>query len=413
MSTSKKVSRLVTTTIIAIVTISNLFSPVFAFSKTNKQTSSSKKSSLSGIEARKKTLDSKLKKISGDLSARRAKAVEVKKKLDVINSNLNKIIKEYDTAYGKLEAAKIAILENEIKLEKAQKELKRNQKILNKRAASIYKYGKINFISVFVGVKTFRNFLVRFDMLEKISDQDLKVLTKVKELESQIRERGEKLALEKEEINKQVAYLKLKQSQIMTALNEEKKLLSGIENEVAQLEKEERETRRARDEEERKRQAVLSQSKQKKTMAASSASSYSLSYSVNGFVFPVKGPHGYSDTWGAPRSGGRTHKGTDIYALKGTPIVAVVDGKIESLSNGGLAGITLKLRGNDGNVYSYLHLDKYAAGISEGTYVNKGTVIAYVGNTGNASDGPDHLHFEIHPSGGEAVNPYPTLKSAE
>jgi murein DD-endopeptidase MepM/ murein hydrolase activator NlpD len=343
--------------------------------------------------------------------ARRAKAVEAKKKLNVINKDLNRIVQEYDNAYGKLEATKIAILENEMKLERARKELIKNQKILNERIDSIYRYGKINFISVFLGVKTFRNFLVRFDMLERISNRDLEVLNKVKKLEARIKQKGDELIAEKEENNKQVAYLKSKQNQIMVVLTEEKRLLSGIENEVAQLEKEEREAKKAKEEEERKRQAFLSQSKQKKTLTVSS--SYTPSYSVNGFVFPVSGPHGYSDTWGDPRSGGRTHKGTDIYALKGTLAVAVDDGKIESLTNGGLAGITLRLKGNDGNVYAYLHLDRYAAGISEGTHVNKGTVIAYVGNTGNASNGPDHLHFEIHPNGQEAVNPYPILKAAD
>jgi peptidoglycan LD-endopeptidase LytH len=122
------------------------------------------------------------------------------------------------------------------------------------------------------------------------------------------------------------------------------------------------------------------------------------------WVCPLQGGYVFADTWGAPRSGGRTHQGTDMIATRGTPIVAVVDGVATPKSNT-LGGTTISFLGVDGNRYYYAHLDSYA---NLGPVV-KGTVIGYVGDTGNAKFSTPHLHFELHPGGGAAVNPYPTI----
>ena len=125
------------------------------------------------------------------------------------------------------------------------------------------------------------------------------------------------------------------------------------------------------------------------------------------FICPVAGSNHFTNDWGNPRSGGRTHKGTDVFAARGTPLVAVTDGTLR-FSDGGLGGISIWLKGS-GASYYYAHLDGRAAGLSPGSYVTRGTVIGYVGNTGNAFGGAHHLHFQLHPGHGSAVNPYPTL----
>ncbi|MBC7293695.1 MAG: M23 family metallopeptidase, partial [Thermoleophilia bacterium] len=80
------------------------------------------------------------------------------------------------------------------------------------------------------------------------------------------------------------------------------------------------------------------------------------------WVFPVQGPNSFVDTFGAPRSGGRTHQGTDIMTARNTPIVAVVDGVIlrTNPTDSGLGGITIWLKGDDGNSYYYAHLSSIA-----------------------------------------------------
>jgi peptidoglycan LD-endopeptidase LytH len=123
---------------------------------------------------------------------------------------------------------------------------------------------------------------------------------------------------------------------------------------------------------------------------------------------PVAGPNSVIDSWGFPRSGGRTHEGTDIMAAFGTPVVAIVTGTITYAGYGSSAGNWLQLSGDDGNGYWYMHNQE---NLVSGGRVTVGQQIATVGNTGNASGGPPHVHFEYHPGGGAPVNPYSLLSS--
>jgi peptidoglycan LD-endopeptidase LytH len=126
-----------------------------------------------------------------------------------------------------------------------------------------------------------------------------------------------------------------------------------------------------------------------------------------GMVCPVDQPRSFSDTWGAPRSGGRSHRGTDILAPMGTPVRAITDGVWDIQSPGPNAGLWAILRGSDGTDYWYLHLQSHT--VSDGARVSAGQQTGTNGDTGNARGTP-HVHFEMHPGGGGAINPYPTLK---
>ncbi|HRD99698.1 MAG TPA: peptidoglycan DD-metalloendopeptidase family protein, partial [Ilumatobacteraceae bacterium] len=122
------------------------------------------------------------------------------------------------------------------------------------------------------------------------------------------------------------------------------------------------------------------------------------------WICPVAGATAFGDSWGNARSGGRTHQGVDMISAAGTPLVAVVGGSV-LFKQTPLGGNSVWLTGNDGNKYYYAHLSSFEGSSRS---VSAGEVIGYVGSTGNAS-GP-HLHFEIHPGGGAAVNPYKTVR---
>ncbi|MFM8562734.1 MAG: peptidoglycan-binding protein [Acidimicrobiia bacterium] len=131
-------------------------------------------------------------------------------------------------------------------------------------------------------------------------------------------------------------------------------------------------------------------------------------------VFPVLGPCWFSDTWGVPRAGGRRHEGVDIIARTGQPVYAVVDGTITRQffdRPGSLGGNALRLTAADGTYFHYAHLSAFAEEVGLDTVVVTGQIIGYVGSTGSSS--APHLHFEYHPGGGVAVNPYPIVKAVD
>ncbi len=119
-------------------------------------------------------------------------------------------------------------------------------------------------------------------------------------------------------------------------------------------------------------------------------------------------PYSYIDSWGFSRSGGRHHEGTDVMAPYGNEVYAFTHGRVSHSTNR-LGGTSLYLYGDDGNRYYYAHLDSYAGNVPSGSRVEAGQLIAYNGNSGNARGGAAHVHFEVHPGGGGATNPYPWL----
>jgi murein DD-endopeptidase MepM/ murein hydrolase activator NlpD len=128
-------------------------------------------------------------------------------------------------------------------------------------------------------------------------------------------------------------------------------------------------------------------------------------------VFPVAGKHSVIGSfWGAVRDGGkRKHEGIDIFAKKGTPVVAITDGIVVEAGNTARGGKTVWLRSlNDEFVYYYAHLDRQV--VQAGQYVKKGDSLGTVGKTGNAKFTPPHLHFGIYTYSGP-VNPLPIVKN--
>jgi murein DD-endopeptidase MepM/ murein hydrolase activator NlpD len=134
----------------------------------------------------------------------------------------------------------------------------------------------------------------------------------------------------------------------------------------------------------------------------------------------------FSDTWGARRSGGRGHRGTDIMSPKGTWVVAVDDGIVERLDWNDLSGWNITIRHADGWTSHYLHLNNdtsgtddgeggeetaFVEGLEVGSFVKAGEIIGFVGDSGNAEHTGSHTHFELHVEG-RKVDPYPFLEEA-
>jgi len=153
---------------------------------------------------------------------------------------------------------------------------------------------------------------------------------------------------------------------------------------------------------------------------------------IKDIEFPIRGEYQpFTDSYGDPRSGGRSHIGIDILAAKMTPLVAVVDGVVTfAPKSEPYWGYALYIKGDDGWEYRYLHINNdtpgtddnaggfkydFAPGISKGVRVARGQLVAYIGDSGNAEWVTPHLHFEIHRPGGsdgDTINPYESLVAA-
>lgn len=131
-------------------------------------------------------------------------------------------------------------------------------------------------------------------------------------------------------------------------------------------------------------------------------------------VFPVQGHCGYTNTWHAPRSEGRQHLGVDIIAKEGNLVYAVADGtitKIYTADKYARAGNGVRLTTADGTYFFYGHFSRIADGIGLGVPVRAGQVIGYIGKTGDTNT--PHLHFEVHPGGGDAIDPTPIVEAVD
>ncbi|HSP71071.1 MAG TPA: M23 family metallopeptidase [Gaiellaceae bacterium] len=147
-------------------------------------------------------------------------------------------------------------------------------------------------------------------------------------------------------------------------------------------------------------------------------------------VFPVLGPVTYTDDFGDPRGDGPAHQGNDLLAPRKALALAAEGGTVEFWTTSRNAGCMLYLHGDSGTTYLYIHLNNdlgtgndnkgscvpgtaYAPDLVDGARVEAGQPVGFVGDSGDANGIHPHLHFEVHPKGKDAVDPFPYLKKAQ
>jgi murein DD-endopeptidase MepM/ murein hydrolase activator NlpD len=305
-------------------------------------------------------------------------AAQIKK----LNSQLSGAGQAYEKAQWALEDNEYDLRKTSRQLKTTQAKLAKAKKQLRGRAADIYRAGNVDMLSVLFESDSIDSFLTRVSYFEAIAGQDAASVAEVKELTSELKAQKTHIAKVSAGMKRILAVRAKRKQQLQGQL-------AGKQADYAQLKA--------------KLAAAMAAEK-----AAGRSTYVPVSRGSNGMVFPVAGANYYSDTFGAPRSGGRSHKGTDIMANEGVPVVAVTDGDMSS-KEGGLGGKVIYLNGSGWTFY-YAHLSGWK--VRSGS-VKAGQVIGYVGSTGNASGGSPHLHFEMHPGGGGAVNPYPYLRAMQ
>lgn len=340
--------------------------------------------------------------------ARASKLTDARSDLRAARTQLGTLQSELDDLAGRYMRAEARLYELDNAVEAAEKDKATSQRdleqmrvLLSGRLVRLYKDGGGSiplFLEVLFRGGDFSTVVDRFALLNRVAAQDRDVLA---EVDSHLEKVG---ALEADLARKRVEQ-EAEMVELQAARDTMESRMKAVASEYSRLKK-----RVATLEEEARRAAEAERARAN----AAVASSKGTAAAAKGFVFPVDGPHSYINDWGFPRSGGRSHQGTDIMAARGTPVVAVVSGRVgRTARNSGLGGTIIWLNGNNGTSYYYAHLDGIAGGIGSGTSVRAGQVIGYVGSTGNARGGSPHLHFEVHPGGGGAANPYYILRASD
>ncbi|MDO8885332.1 peptidoglycan DD-metalloendopeptidase family protein [Candidatus Oleimmundimicrobium sp.] len=306
--------------------------------------------------------------------SKQKQAEKFKEEVNGLQTQLNRITREYNSAYNEYIETINGEEETMVKLELIEKELKTKEALLDLRLKAIYTQENLSFLKVLLNSTDFNDFLTCFYLCERVGAWEARVIREAREL--------------KIELKKQKAELEEKRTQ-------QKALLKKLDKKKEEL-----------DEKFKKSKSLFSVI-EKELKSAPRVTPRTIK-GVKISCFPVSRPYAYSDTWLAPRRG-HLHQGCDVFAAKGTPCYVCVSGRVK-MSSSRNGGKTIYLSGDSGDLFYYMHLDKCAVA---GGHVEAGQVIGYIGDSGNARGGVCHLHFEVHPGGGRAVNPYLILRSIE
>lgn len=355
------------------------------------------------VSANEAALTDDISRLSDSIVSNTKRAGALEKDLASTRDKLTKLAEDYEQSYARLAGIQEDIAVSQRLLEQTEEDVEHQQTLLNKRLDGIYRHGRISMLDVLLKVETARDFLVELEFMAYIEKRDAQVLQSLERLRAQQAEEKERLLHKELQERAFLQELEVHKTEMEFYFEKEQALLATVQQELRHLEREraQKKTQLESEKAARRLQALVERD-----------GTVKLNTSI---IFPVDGPHAFSDSWHSPRSGGRLHEGTDIFALRGTPTVAVRNGVIDKASflDRGLGGIALWVLGDDGNHYYYAHLESIAPGIADGAAVRAGQVLGYVGDTGNARSTPPHLHFGIYPGGGLPVNPYPYLVVAD
>jgi len=352
--------------------------------------------------------DAQAETLRQQLAKKQAALNQAYAELDALQEELDELAANYTAAELRLYQIESGIndVENEIALSEKDLAIARGQ--LEERLVSLYKEGYSSpteqYLEIIFGESDIVSVLDRFSLVSKTAQEDQQLFEQVKVYLAASEEDEATLQEMKQKQTAQLDELAAMQEDIGVKISASAAEFNRIRGVVAKLKEEIRKADAAA--------AAAAEAARAAALAKKAKNKYGGPVATWKFVFPVDGPCSFTDTWGAYRSGGRTHKGTDVLAARGTPLVACVTGTISSCSfaDRGLGGISIHIRGSNGAVYYYAHMDGIASGIKPGVAVTAGQLVGWVGSTGNAGT-CNHLHFGMTLNG-TSVNPYNTLRNA-
>jgi murein DD-endopeptidase MepM/ murein hydrolase activator NlpD len=299
-------------------------------------------------------------------------------RLDAARGELTRVTGLWQQTETHLAEAQDAVAQARAEIDQLQSELARIRQSLTNRVAAAFMSGGSRSIGALLTSDSIEDAADRLQYTQSVVQGDADLATEVGVMAEELRRQETRLRVAARQEAQAAAELEVEREQIAAKVEQ-------LNNVVQELE------------------AELEAADERALSLGGSGAGVSITGTGAIQTCPVAGNTSFVDSFGWPRPGGRTHQGIDLIAAYGTPVVAVAPGNARSASSvlGGLGVVVEHDSGGDWTFYA--HLSSYGAM----GHVSAGTAIGYVGSTGDTS--VNHLHFEYHPNGGAAVDPYSAL----
>jgi peptidoglycan LD-endopeptidase LytH len=314
---------------------------------------------------------------------------QARARLGLVQSELDKLARQYSDAETRLAVTGERMADARADVAALRTRMRGLQQGVADRIRAAYVSGPADTVEILLSSGSVEEFADRVQFLGTLARSDSDILAEARVTRERLRRREADLAELRTVQQQTVRALSAQKAAITDRLAEAQALEARLEDRLAR--------ERAADQARREAAARLAA----RQLSAPANSGGALQ------ACPAGNPHSFSDDFGFPRSGGRTHQGIDLLAPLGTPIFAAQSGRYEDNVNG-LGGISALVFASNGDYTYYAHMSA-RAGVPSGASVSAGRLIGYVGNSGDAVGGPYHLHFEYHPGGGSAIDPYRML----
>lgn len=370
---------------------------------------------LTTIYAEDEDLNNQLSGIQQQMEEAGNKKANAEVTITNVSEQLHQIQVELDQATANLKnyeqqrmAVENEIVKNEKLLAEAQARLSKREGVFNKRVRDIYINGRLSYLEVIIGAKDFSDFANRVEMLKRIIDADIKLISSIKTEREEISQRKATLEADRAKVVELENKAREAQAVIQKKKDEQSAILAQAQNDKAVAEQMQADLQASSD----AIRAMLQQRAAERAAAAAAAaqaaqssgggSDYTYVQGTGQLAWPVSGVITSGFGWREHSIFGRQifHSGIDIGVDEGTPVHAADSGTV--VYSGWMDGYGYAVVIDHGNGISTLCAHNSDLAVSEGQSVSKGTVIAYAGSTGNAT-GP-HVHFEVRVNG-DPVNP--------
>ncbi|MGE3140511.1 MAG: murein hydrolase activator EnvC [Thermoleophilia bacterium] len=355
----------------------------------------------------------------GDIDSKRQQVAELNRELSALDAEAGAAAAAHNAALDRKDAVARRITRTRTEVRLTARELRSSRERLGRRMVALYVRGTPDPFQALLQSGDLADVLAVTDLLERTAAADTAVVERVRERRRALERLRARLTADAVIAGRELAEAQSHQRRLEALLGTRRRALEDAQAELGRLLAAERarlsrlaaQKREAREEARRATAAAVPAPSASTGASPPSGGAAPGPLPGGSHVYPLAGPSTFGDDWLASRPGGRYHEGIDLFAARGTPVVAVADGTLFRVGYSGISGNRFWLRDAAGTEFFYAHLDGYTAAAREGAAVAKGTVLGYNGDTGDARGTPPHVHFEIHPGGGGPVRPYPIVSA--